>query len=317
MGAYWKKRYDIPYVIDMQDPWHNDYYQDKPKKQRPPKYWFSYRLNKHMERIAMKKVDGLVAVSESYICALKGRYPYIKHIPAAAITFGFFEKDFEIALQNKDKFQALLEEGFINIVYVGRGGMDMHKAISPVFEAFAAGLASDVKLFSNIRFYFIGTSYAAPGEGNQTIRPLAEKYGVQEHVVEITNRISYFHSLLTLQQADVLFIPGSDDPQYTASKLYPYLALQKPLLAIFNEKSNAVPVLQNCVENAVVFTFNQDGISLVTAINQRLRLWAGGVFSIVQLLPGFERYSARNLTGKQTALFDATLTYFEAKNRSV
>ena len=49
LGAYWKEKFKIPYVIDMQDPWHSEYYQDKPKKQQPPKYWLSYRLNKFLE----------------------------------------------------------------------------------------------------------------------------------------------------------------------------------------------------------------------------------------------------------------------------
>lgn len=314
LGAYWKKRYDIPYVIDMQDPWHSDYYQDKPKEQRPPKYWFSYRLNKYLERIAMEKVDGLVAVSESYIDTLRARHSNVQHIPALTITFGFFEKDFEIALHNKSKFKPLLQEGFVNIVYVGRGGMDMHTAIGPVFEAFARGIANENSIFRKIRFYFIGTSYAPAGEGSPTIMPLAEKYGVGDYIIEITDRISYFHSLITLQQSDALFIPGSDDPQYTASKLYPYLALQKPLLAVFNEKSNAVSVLQKCVENAAVFTFNQDKSDMTAAIGQTLRFWAGGVFKPVRFLPGFEKYTARNLTGEQVDLFNNTLKSFEAKN---
>src|ERR1700744_6566545 len=33
LGAYWKKRFGIPYFIDMQDPWHSDYYRDKPKEE--------------------------------------------------------------------------------------------------------------------------------------------------------------------------------------------------------------------------------------------------------------------------------------------
>src|SRR6201985_428119 len=78
LGAYWKKRFGIPYVIDMQDPWYSEYYRNKPKHEQPPKYWFSYRLNKCLEPIAMKQVDGLISVSESYITDLKIRYPGIK-----------------------------------------------------------------------------------------------------------------------------------------------------------------------------------------------------------------------------------------------
>jgi hypothetical protein len=67
LGNYWKIRFGIPYVIDMQDPWHTDYYENKPKSERPKKYWFSYRLNKYLEPIAMKNADGLISVSADYI----------------------------------------------------------------------------------------------------------------------------------------------------------------------------------------------------------------------------------------------------------
>ena len=92
----------------MQDPWHSDYYNDKPKEQQPPKYWFSYRLNKFLEPIAMKNVDGLISVSGDYIKTLKTRYPQISNIPSTVITFGAFEKDFDIAKNNQQIFKPLL-----------------------------------------------------------------------------------------------------------------------------------------------------------------------------------------------------------------
>ena len=244
LGAYWKKRFGIPYVIDMQDPWHSNYYEDKPKHERPKKYWFSYRLNKYLEPIALTKVDGLISVSEKYITDLKTRYPQIKNIPAATITFGAFEPDIKIAADNQSKFEPLLDASCKNIVYIGRGGNDLHQAIEPLFETFAKGLQQQPELFDQFKIYFIGTSYAPNGQGVATILPLAEKYQIQGYVTEITDRISYYHTLATLQNADGLFIPGSDDPAYTASKIYPYLLIKKPLLTIFNSQSPAIKVLK-------------------------------------------------------------------------
>ncbi|HEY4198218.1 MAG TPA: glycosyltransferase [Mucilaginibacter sp.] len=314
LGSHWKRRFNIPYVIDMQDPWHSDYYQDKPKEQQPPKYWFSYRLNKYLEPIAMKQVDGLIGVSESYINNLKARYPEIRKIPQSTITFGAFEPDIKIAEDNQQQFTSLLQPGFINIVYTGRGGTDMHKAISPVFETIKTGLVDQPELFDKLKFYFIGTSYAPKGEGVPTILPLAKKYGVDGNVIEVTGRISYYHSLVTLQQADALFIPGSDDPQYTASKIYPYLLMQKPLLAIFNRNSNAVEVLNKCAENATVLTFGEGAANIMDGLSKILTQWANGIFSPIKLLKQFENYSASNLTGKQVELFNQAINYFETKN---
>jgi hypothetical protein len=314
LGAYWKKRFGVPYVIDMQDPWHSEYYKDKPKEQQPKKYWFSYRLHKYMEPIAMQQVDGLISVSDHYINDLKTRYPLIKDVPSATITFGAFEQDLKIASDNQHLFKPLLQKGFINIVYAGRGGMDMHKAIIPVFEALKKGLNTKSELFSKLKLWFIGTSYAPSGAGEPTILPLAKQFGIDDHIIEITGRISYYHALLTLQQADALFIPGSDAPQYTASKIYPYLLTKKPLMAIFNENSNAVQALNECTSNAIVLTFNEDARGLTDIIFNTLANWANGLFTPLSITKNFEKYSARNLTGKQTALFNQAIKHFEAKN---
>jgi hypothetical protein len=188
----------------------------------------------------------------------------------------------------------------------------MHRAIQPVFEAFKKGLDLQPELFGKIKFYFIGTSYAPAGKGIPTILPLAKQYAVEAHVVEITDRISYYHSLLTLQQADALFIPGSDDPQYTASKIYPYVLAQKPLIAIFNKQSSAAEVLDTCTGNAGILTFDKEGPNLADTLYPTLIQLAEGLLKPVTILKSFEQYSAENLTGKQVALFNETLKYFEA-----
>ena len=305
LGAYWKKRFNIPYVIDMQDPWHSDYYEDKPKHERPNKYWFSYRLNKYLEPVAIKNADGLISVSEKYITDLKIRYPQIKNIPAATITFGAFEPDIKIAVDNQSKFQSLLDFSSKNIVYIGRGGKDLHHAIESLFKTFAKGLKEEPKLFDQFKIYFIGTSYAPNGQGIATILPLAAKYHLQKQVVEITDRVSYYHTLATLQQANGLFIPGSDDPAYTASKIYPYLLIKKPLLAIFNPKSPAINVLK---EYGVANVYGYSDANIQENIYSYLKqLSEGGSYEQHYNDNAVKKYSAKKLTEAQCQLFNKVL----------
>jgi len=306
LGAYWKKRFGIPYIIDMQDPWHSDYYLDKPKHQRPPKYWFSYNLHKYLEPVAMKHADGLISVSANYIADLKNRYPQIEALPSAVITFGAFEPDFKIAADNQRVFKPLLYGAFKNIVYIGRGGMDLHKAITPVFEALAKRLLDNPGLFNRLKLYFIGTSYAPAGQGMASIMPLAKQYGLEEQVIELTDRLSYYHTLVTLQQADALFIPGSDDPNYTASKIYPYLLTKKPLLAIFNSQSPALDVLTEYgVKDAYSFDATADielkiNTFLLQVINNQHPIQIYNTEAI-------DKYSAQNMTTRQCGLFNRVL----------
>ncbi|AMR31814.1 hypothetical protein A0256_10475 [Mucilaginibacter sp. PAMC 26640] len=307
LGAYWKKKFKVPYVIDMQDPWHSDYYRDKPKNQRPKKYWFSYRLNKWLEPMALKGVNGLISVSPDYIADLKLRYREIENVPGATITFGFFTPDLPIALQNQQSFENVLGKDTVNIVYIGRGGADLHRAIAPVFAALQKGLTHQPELFGHLKFYFIGTSYAPKGMGTPTILPLAAQYGVEKQVVELTDRVSYYHTLNILQQADALFIPGSDDPKYTASKLYPYLLTKKPLLAIFHPDSPAVNTLKSCTTDAVLFTLTDGKESLY----QTLEAWGKGIFKPIELSEKIENYNAAHLAAQQVALFVKAINYFE------
>ena len=301
LGAYWKKRFGTPYVIDMQDPWHSNYYQDKPRAEQPPKYWFSYRLNKYLEPIAMKSADGLISVSADYIRDLKTRYPAIKNIPAATVTFSSFEPDLQIAASNSQNFEGLLNPNFTNIVYVGRGGADMSKAIIPLFKTLKQGLVDNRCAIERLKFYFIGTSYAPAGLGKPTIRPLAEQYGVAGHVIEITDRISYYHTLLTLQQADAFFIPGSDDPKYTASKIYTYLLIRKPMLAIFNKDSSAIAILK---EYGVKHVYDYERITEAAVNGLFLELNSAQLKPQTYNAAAIHKYSAQQMTMNQCELFN-------------
>ena len=244
LGNYWRKSFGVPYVIDMQDPWHSEYYRNKPRHERPPKYWFVYPLNKYLERIAMRRVSAIIAVSAAYHQTLRERYPWIQAAQCHTLTFGAFEKDFEIA-KTQPGLPLVINSPKIKVVYIGRGGEDMHKALRFLFKAIQTGLIQHSDLFSRIHFFFLGTSYAPPGQGIPTIIPLAEEYGIQDQVTEVTDRIPYYESLRTLQLSDILLIPGSDDPQYTASKIYPYVLAKRPIIALFHKESSAGKILKS------------------------------------------------------------------------
>lgn len=303
LGGYWKRKFGIPYVLDIQDPWHSDFYITKPKAQRPPKYWFAYHLNKYLEPVAVKNADGMISVSDRYIQQLKERYPGIKNIPTSVITFGAFRPDLEIARSNQNIFPALLDPHRINIVYIGRGGDDMRKSIQSILKSFRNGLRENRKGFAALTFSFIGTSYAPPGQGKPTILPIAQELGIADHVTELTDRISYYHTLLTLQQADALFLPGSDDPGYTASKMYPYMLSAKPLLAVINSGSPANKVL---AEYAAEFVYNYDQ---ETGTDDGILSFLSGAASGTLVSPVYneqaiKKYDAFNMTRQQCELFN-------------
>ncbi|MDO1449798.1 glycosyltransferase [Rhodocytophaga aerolata] len=310
LGTYWEKKFSIPFVIDMQDPWHSEHYLKVPKHQRPPKFWFSYRLNKYLEPIAMKKVSGIISVSQGYCDILQQRYTNIRPENCTVIPFGAFRTDFEVLEQQKI-LNSFFSPGTdtINIAYIGRGGHDMELPISAICKAFKRGLVESPELFKRIKMYFIGTSYAKDGKGKATIEPLAQKFGVDQYIKEFTDRVSYFEALQILREADMLLIPGSVDPNYTASKLYPYIMAQKPLLAVFNEQSSVVEILKRTnAGEAIVFNGATTTETLATNIYES---WQN-ILLRLPFIPdinwtAFEPYTAKKMTEKQVNFFDMIL----------
>lgn len=307
LGRYWKQRFGIPYIIDMQDPWRNDFYLDKPKNERPPKFRLAYTMDKYMERYAMQKVDGIVSVSAGYPKTLSERYPRIRPEMCTVIPFGGASIDFEIL--DKSRIDNPLfgkNEKTINIAYIGRGGHDMALATGSMFRAVREGLDSEPGLFTRLRFFFVGTSYAADGMGQKTIEPVAEKWGIAGQVTEITDRLPYFTALQVLRDADLLFIPGSTDAQYTASKLYPYILAGKPLIAVFNENSSVVEILAKTRAGTCVTFTNEETPEMIAP---RVRETLGEIAGRLPFTPStdwqeFEPYSAREATRRQVEFFN-------------
>ncbi len=297
LGPYWKKKFKIPYVIDMQDPWLSKYYQDKPKDERPNKHWFSYRLSKYLEPIAMKSVDGLISVSEKYINDLSCRYSNIKHIPKSIITFGYSDIDFKIAQElklTKPKNDKIL------LSYVGVLGPMMEKSLNLFFDS--------VKKINNFEdeylLSFKGTSYANFNNAVQTALPLAITKGII-NIDEDPKRLGVIEVINYLNNSDGLIIFGTDDSGYTSSKLYPYLQTGKPILGIFHSKSSAIKILKNVTNANVIELIDSEEVILIKILAYLEQINSKTYSVNVNLL---KNYSASEMTRKQCELFNLVIS---------
>jgi hypothetical protein len=312
LGPYWKKKYKTPFILDIQDPWRNDFYLDKPKSQRPPKFFISYSIDKYLEAKTIPKADGIISVSQGYCDTFQERYPGFKKQQCKVITFGASLLDFEVMRNNIQQVNKVqLDADKINIVYVGRGGHDMRFALEIIFKAFAKGVSEKSENFERVHIWFIGTSYAQEGTGRKTIMPIAESTGIADYVTEITDRIPYFETLFLLNKADVLLVPGSTDITYTASKIYPYILAQRPLLAVFHEKSSVVDVLTD-IHFGHLLKFDHTKFSAEKYIDEFLLILKNLFKNIPEKadleMNAFEPYTANAKTKNQVDFFNETLS---------
>lgn len=259
LGPYWKWRFNVPFIVDLQDPWRNDYYLNKPKPERPPKFWFSYLLLKFTEQIAIPKCSGIISVSEGYISEIKYRYPSTVDLPMKMIPFGSSLIDFDLVSQKLVPAYNLKtpKENKINIVYIGA----ITPAFIPVIRAFFECLINKNFEFINYHFYFLGTSYSLTNSP-KLVEELASQLGIKSHVSEQPQRLPYFMTLATLKSADILFIPGSLDVDYNASKIYNSILSGTPIFSIFNNKSEVKNIIEKSNSGIVIGFDNEQDLRI-------------------------------------------------------
>jgi hypothetical protein len=306
LGAYWKRKFNIPYVLDIQDPWVNNYYLTKPKNEQPPKYFLNYKIDKFLESRTIPFASAIISVSSQYNDYFKSKYNLSKDAILETIPFGVENSDFNLPISNEFNY---IKSGKFNIIYVGRGGYDLQKSILVLFNSFKLGLLHYKIKFSKIHFYFIGTSYATKGNGVKTIEPLAKNMGIGDYVTEIPDRVSYFQSISLMKSADLLFIPGSNDERYTPSKLYPCLLTGKPILSISNKKSE-MNELASKINLVSLFHFNDDNMDdVLKKISYSILMHLNGDLIIADIPKSlFSLFSAQAMTQKVFGVFENVLS---------
>jgi hypothetical protein len=248
LGPLWKRRHGVPFVLDYQDPWVNDHYRRHPQITPPGgrlKYGIADRFHRFQEPRVLRHATGFTAVSAAYTVQIRHRYPFAAAIPALELPFPGSEADFQhLPTPSAGSLPFDPHDGLIHWLSIGRGGADLHQALEGLFIAIRRHAKPELR--QRLRLHFLGTSYAPTGRGIPSIAPLAARHGLAHLVQEVTDRLPLSVALAGLRSANALLVIGSNDPAYTASKLYPYLLARQPLLALLHEQSPAVKLLQRC-----------------------------------------------------------------------
>lgn len=303
-----KKRFGVPVAMDYQDLWVNDYYARNPRVTPPGgrlKFALAHLLDARHERQVLPHVDAFTSVSPGYPDILRARHPGIAQKTFCVLPFGADERDFatvRAAGIRQRRFRT--DDGLRHWVYVGRGGADMARALRGFFIALRTAREADPSL-RQVRIHFFGTDYAPGAAARPSILPGAAELGVADQVDEIPQRLPYSETLRCLLDADALIVPGSDDPAYTASKIYPYILASKPLLAVFHEDSSVISVLRTTGAGCCVsFSASTTDADLALEITRRWFIPRTHETPVVLDRNAFAPYAAATMAGRLSALLN-------------
>lgn len=222
VGLILAKMFRKPWVADFRDPIVDNFHTED---------LFRVELWLHglLERLIVRFADTVILVTESHRQSLKNRYP------ALSGKFMVVRNGFDPAL-----FENIQPESFDRFTILFGG--TLYGTISPDF--FIRGLArwletKDPSVRDNVQALFYGMGCEKAGV-------LAQELGL-DHVVKTSGLIPHDEILRKQKGADLLLLIIGHDSKSAGvitSKLYEYMAVNRPILAIMQE-SEALDIIRD------------------------------------------------------------------------
>lgn len=242
LAGWVRRRLGLPVVLDFQDPWVSA---EGATRSRMSKGGLAHRSAVLLEPHAVRPADFVTSVSERQNDEMARRYPWLDRARMAAIPIGGDPADFD-ALRANPPTQPIvrLDPTKVNLSYVGTFMPRTAPLARMVLGALASMRSSHPELAAKVRMNFVGGSNQPNGFDVFNVRPLAEEAGVGDLVSETPQRVPFLEALNILANSHGLLLIGSDEPHYTASKIYPALMSGRPYLSLFHRASSANGILR-------------------------------------------------------------------------
>ena len=292
------RRLRKPWVADFRDPW----FEDPPEPGAPAGKLFR-AIDRRLEAGVVKAARHIVASTESLRDQLAARYPKLDGTKFGFIPNGYDEADFANVVPHESATatgNAPARE-CMSIVHAGSINPDFRDPM-PLVHALARARDQGLLEPHRIRLRFLGGGPYADSPALQ--RALADS-GLAE-IVQMLPRLPYAQALAELARADVLLLQASEDTRaLVPAKLYEYLRMQKPVLALTLPGESSA-LLARTGGGLVVDP--ADGEALAQAVAGLYRHWQGGTLGTVcadQAL--LARYDRSALAGQLATTFETAI----------
>jgi len=308
LGRIAQARFGIPYVIDYIDPVTTEYYWKLPRSQRPPKYALAYAMGRLTERFAIANVAQITGVSQGTTDSVFARYPWLNGNRATEIPYGGEPADFDYIRRHPRK-NIIFDsgDGHRHISYIGAYTVSMAPVLRALFAGIARARSRNPEPFSRVRVHFVGTRYASGRGPQEQARPIAAEFGMADLVDEHPDRVPYLDALNLLLNSNALLVVGSVEPHYTASKIFPYILAEKPLLTVFHEQSSVVKILADTGAGKAITFGDQHPLSQAVetiAVSFQRLLDLPQDFRQSICWESFEPYTTRTMSAQLARVFD-------------
>ena len=312
LGPLLVRRFGVPFVLDYQDPWVNAWGVDVgggPDGRVDLKSRASRFLAETLEPWAVRAASAITAVSPGTYQPILERNPHIRPV-TAAIPIGADPGDFQSTVARSPSG---FEPGKVHVCHVGTIAPLGLETVRAVLRAIARLRDQDRDLYARLRVHFVGTSNQSAETSQRRVDPIAREMGINDVVHEAPARVPYSTAIGMVRDASVVLVLGSSEPHYSASKIFPLLLAERPIVAVCHDASTVSEFLKSVAKppsvRLVTYTDTERAESRVdqihAALSQTCRqpVWDGSTIDSGR----FSEYLAQSLAGRLAQVFDQVL----------
>ncbi|MES2389589.1 MAG: glycosyltransferase family 4 protein [Bacteroidota bacterium] len=282
IGLRVKKATGIPWLADFRDPWTRiDFYRELNLEK-----WADQKHHR-LEREVSRTADALVVIGNT----MREEYESLTVKPVAVITNGYDDADFSF------KDAAPEPDKEFSIVHVGMLGKARNH---PVFWEALQELRNEYPPFARdlkIKFY---------GKADPAVEASVKQYNA-ESWVKFYPYMSHAEIIQVQRRAQVLLLSVNNTHNargILTGKIFEYLAIQRPILAIGPTDGDAAAILRDTA--AGLISGFSDKETLKQHITRYYSWYKTGTLKVDN--SGTEKYSRRNLAGRMAGMLNLVST---------
>lgn len=275
-----KRRSGLPWVADFRDPWTQNTYVSYPSP--------VLQLENKMEAAVVRAADKITTINRFMTQDIQQKYINQPADKFVTITHGFDPQDFPAPNSKRN-----CSSGKFTITYTG--GLYGKRKVDTFLYAVKELVNDNESLNDKLNIRFIG--YGLPA------KRLLDQLGL-DRVVATSSFVTHQEAWNYLSGSDVLlFVLGTDklDERASTGKLFEYLAIGKPVLALAPE-GVAADIIRQANIGMVVNPEDKEGIK--QAISEMYHKFTRGNLQITPNKEVIDQYDVTKLTGRFAALFD-------------
>ena len=224
VGLRLVRQYGLPWIADFRDPWVGSDY----RPQRRDDTWVG-RRHRQLERNVVTHASMIVLNTIRSRDEMRSRYPDVDSRRFRVLTNGFDPADYDASWTANGGFDTRQPPRTVFTI-AHAGAFYGRRTVEPLITALAEACRSGEIPRERIRLELIGA--LRPGRDRE--RRLVHEAGL-EGVVSVLPSVPHSECLRCLAQADALLLVQTDAPLCIPGKVFEYIAIGKPILALTGE----------------------------------------------------------------------------------